>query len=121
MESKTTTKHRTRSPQQTKGKGSSTSHGRTRHNDGFDASVSLNESEADYDSEAKKEFDTWKAEYDTWKDITCPCGFGYYTIEGVWISGEDVRTGKAPPKPRYEVSNGPPHFCLHEIIVVLLG
>lgn len=98
-----TSKHRKRSPQRTKGKGSSTSHGRSRHNDGFDESVSLHESEAEYASEAKKEFDTWKAEYDTWKNTTCPCGFGYYTIEGVWISGEDVRTGKAPPKPRYEV------------------
>jgi hypothetical protein len=41
----------------------------------------------------------WLKEYETWKDITCACGFGYYTIQGEWISGADVRARKAPPRP----------------------
>lgn len=41
----------------------------------------------------------WKKEYETWKDVTCACGFGYYTILGEWVSGSDVRAGRMPPKP----------------------
>jgi hypothetical protein len=53
--------------------------------------------EADTDTE--EDLSIWRKEYETWKDVTCACGFGYYTLYGEWISGEDVRAGKAPPKP----------------------
>jgi hypothetical protein len=33
------------------------------------------------------------------EDITCPCGYGYYSMKtGEFISGDLVRAGKAPPK-----------------------
>jgi len=31
--------------------------------------------------------------------LTCGCGFGYFTRERAWVSGADVRAGKAPPRP----------------------
>ncbi|KAL4754508.1 hypothetical protein BDW72DRAFT_166357 [Aspergillus terricola var. indicus] len=33
-----------------------------------------------------------------WRHWTCRCGHGYYTPEGVWISGSDVRNGLKPPR-----------------------
>ncbi|KAL3436877.1 hypothetical protein BDV09DRAFT_183831 [Aspergillus tetrazonus] len=33
-----------------------------------------------------------------WRHWTCRCGYGYYTPEGVWISGFDVRNGLQPPR-----------------------
>jgi len=51
------------------------------------------------DTDTDEDLATWRKEYETWKDVTCACGFGYYTLYGEWISGEDVRAGKAPPKP----------------------
>jgi hypothetical protein len=52
----------------------------------------------DADSENKRELEDWLREYDTWIDVTCACGFGYYTIQGEWVPGVDVRAGRAPPK-----------------------
>ncbi|KAK4445326.1 hypothetical protein QBC34DRAFT_413333 [Podospora aff. communis PSN243] len=31
--------------------------------------------------------------------ISCPCGFGYYTFDREWVSGADVRAGRALPRP----------------------
>lgn len=53
----------------------------------------------DVDPEARKELKRWLAEYVTWKDVTCACGFGYYTMQGEWVRGIDVRAGRAPPRP----------------------
>jgi hypothetical protein len=56
--------------------------------------------ETEFDLEKEKDFLEWEKEYSTWKDVTCACGFGYYTAFGEWISGADVRAGLAPPKPQ---------------------
>ena len=40
--------------------------------------------------------DAWDKAYEEWKHITCPCGLGYFDIDGVWVSGADVRSGKSP-------------------------
>ena len=32
------------------------------------------------------------------EDVTCQCGEGYFQPDGAWVSGVDVRFGKAPPK-----------------------
>ncbi len=36
----------------------------------------------------------WKKGYEEWKNITCPCGMGYFDENGRWVSGEDVRRAK---------------------------
>lgn len=39
------------------------------------------------------------------EDITCPCGYGYYSKRtGEFISGDLVRAGKAPPKDAEEIT-----------------
>jgi hypothetical protein len=30
---------------------------------------------------------------------TCKCGLGHFNKSGKWISGDDVRSGRAPPPP----------------------
>lgn len=87
-------KRDTQSSRTDKGKSSS---GRKR-NAGVDEEE-FDVGEPDIAESEAKEFARWLAEYDTWKDVTCACGFGYYTIEGEWIPGVEVRAGKAPPKP----------------------
>ena len=32
------------------------------------------------------------------EEVTCECGEGYFRPNGAWVSGADVRSGKAPPK-----------------------
>ena len=32
------------------------------------------------------------------EEVTCECGEGYFRPDGAWVSGADVRSGKAPPK-----------------------
>ena len=34
--------------------------------------------------------------------VTCDCGYGYFTKDKEWISGWAVRMGKAPPRPSKE-------------------
>ncbi|KAE8440640.1 hypothetical protein EG329_007006 [Mollisiaceae sp. DMI_Dod_QoI] len=87
-ESKSTSKHRSRESTKSKGsrdKDSSRSGGRKRNE------INIEKQELnhlDISPEAQKEFEEWKKEYETWKDVTCACGYGYYTIEGRWISGQ---------------------------------
>jgi len=50
--------------------------------------------------------DEWTKGYDEWKDITCPCGLGYFDEDGVWKSGADVRNGIHPPNSRWETNGG---------------
>jgi hypothetical protein len=47
----------------------------------------------------KDKYENWRKDYfESWSKITCACDFGYYTIFGEWVSGEDVRNGRAPEK-----------------------
>lgn len=49
---------------------------------------------------------TWKEGYETWKHITCPCGWGYFDMDGIWISGEEVREGSIDPNPLWKSTRG---------------
>jgi hypothetical protein len=31
--------------------------------------------------------------------VSCACGFGYFKPDKTWVSGADVRHGRAPPQP----------------------
>jgi hypothetical protein len=39
----------------------------------------------------------WLEGYAEWSRITCPCGFGYFNSEGVWISGGKAQAGNFNP------------------------
>lgn len=39
------------------------------------------------------------AKKDELLSITCSCHFGYFMPDGSWVSGVDVRAGRAPPRP----------------------
>ena len=43
--------------------------------------------ERDYDLRKEK----WDNDFKEWRDISCPCGYGYFDIHGLWISGGEVR------------------------------
>jgi hypothetical protein len=45
----------------------------------------------------KDNLEKWNKGYEEWKQITCPCGFGYFDVNGVWISGGEAREKKRNP------------------------
>jgi hypothetical protein len=69
------------------------------------------------DFKDKKEYEKrkkkWDAEYELWKDVSCPCRYGYFDEDGIWISGGSVRAwissdGKEgkQPNPRWKDNKG---------------
>lgn len=48
----------------------------------------------------------WDKNYEIWKHITCPCGLGYFDIDGLWRSGADVRNQKYPRNPLWSKNDG---------------
>jgi len=47
------------------------------------------------------DYGRWEAEYAEWGNATCGCNHGYYCrAHGLFVSGYDVRTGRAPRKSR---------------------
>ncbi|KAG4444115.1 hypothetical protein IFR05_000344 [Cadophora sp. M221] len=56
----------------------------------------------DYEREAAQ----WEEDYEDWKHITCPCRHGYFDVDGKWVSGGEVRRGKAVPNPRWDSTDG---------------
>ncbi|CZR69764.1 uncharacterized protein PAC_19664 [Phialocephala subalpina] len=91
------TTHRTRDSESS-GTQKRKSHSGRKRSVGVQEMLEASESR-DVDPEARKQLEQWLAEYVTWKDVTCACGFGYYTMQGEWIAGIDVRAGRAPPRP----------------------
>ncbi|KAE8440740.1 hypothetical protein EG329_006619 [Mollisiaceae sp. DMI_Dod_QoI] len=82
------------------------SHSGRKRSGGDQETRQVSESE-DVDPETRKEFECWLAEYATWKNVTCACGFGYYTKQAKWIPGIEVRAGRAPPRPETPTSTCP--------------
>jgi hypothetical protein len=39
----------------------------------------------------------WMKGFDDWSKISCPCGYGYFNSEGIWVSGGEARAGKLNP------------------------
>jgi hypothetical protein len=64
----------------------------------------------DASSEEKNEYRKrqaeWNAAYDVWKDISCPCGWGYFNLEGIWIDGAMVRKRLEPSNPLWAENSG---------------
>jgi hypothetical protein len=51
-------------------------------------------------------YDEWKKGWDEWSDITCPCGWGYFNTDGIWVSGADVRKLAQPVNPIWKGTGG---------------
>jgi hypothetical protein len=51
-------------------------------------------------------YDQWKKGYNEWSKITCPCGWGYFDFDGIWVSGADVRKRIRRPNPLWKDTGG---------------
>jgi hypothetical protein len=57
-------------------------------------------------SQQKLEYEKWKVDWDEWSKITCPCGWGYFNYNGIWVSGAKVRKGNEPSNPLWKDTGG---------------
>ncbi|KAH6684703.1 hypothetical protein B0J14DRAFT_664698 [Halenospora varia] len=52
------------------------------------------------------EWDKWDEGYQEWKSITCPCGYGYFNRDGIWINGALVQSHQKPFNPLWAHNQG---------------
>ncbi|KAI0546379.1 hypothetical protein F4679DRAFT_598710 [Xylaria curta] len=70
---------------------------------------------AEPDPSMKDDHDAWLLEYEQWRELTCPCGRGYFCREhGRWISKDDVISEKALTKDEQK-KDGCPSYHYEEL------